>query len=69
MKGIVLEVEGLNIFNLYAIYDLVAGPEQPIYVVLCVQYETKNGEKIMNRNNQVPHLTQDTKWDSNNLTT
>ena len=22
----------------------------------------------MNRNNQVPHLTKDTKWDSNNLT-
>ena len=67
-KGIVLVVEGLNIINLYAIYDPVTGPEQPIYVVLYVQYETKNEAKLMNRNNQVPHLTQDTKWDSNNLT-
>ena len=31
-KGIVLVVEGLNIINLYAIYDPVTGPEQPIYV-------------------------------------
>ena len=53
---------------MYAIYDPVTGPEQPIYVVLCVQYETKNGAKLMNQNNQVPHLTQNTKWDSNNLT-
>ena len=68
MKGIVLVVESLNIINLYAIYDPVTGPEQPIYVVLCIQYETKNGDKDLNRNNQVPHLTQDTKWDSNNLT-
>ena len=45
MKGIVLVVEGLNIKKLYAIYDQVTGPEQPIYVVLCVQYETKNGGK------------------------
>ena len=45
MKGIVLVVEGLDIINLYAIYDPVTGPEQPIYVVLCVQYETKNGGK------------------------
>ena len=67
-KGIVLVVEGLNIINLYAIYDPVTRPEQQIYIVLCVQYETKNGAKFMNRNNQVPHLTQDTKWDSNNLT-
>ena len=67
-KDIVLVVEGLNIINLYAIYDLVTGPEQPIYVVLCVQYETKNGVKLIHRNSQVPHLTQDTKWDSNNLT-
>ena len=29
--------------NLYAIYDPVTGPEQPIYEVLCVQSETKNG--------------------------
>ena len=42
MKGFVLVVEGLNIINLYAIYDPVTGPEQPIYVVLCIQYETKN---------------------------
>ena len=41
MKGIVLVVEGLNIINLY-----VTGPEQPIYVVLCIQYETKNGGKF-----------------------
>ena len=67
MKGIVLVVEGLNIINLYAIYDPVTEPEQPIYIVLCVQHEIKNGAKFMNRNNQVPHLTQDTKWDSNNL--
>ena len=45
MKGIVLVVEGLKIINLYAIYDPVTGPEQPIYVVLCIQYETKNGSK------------------------
>ena len=45
MKDIVLVVEGLNIINLYAIYDPVTGPEQPIYVVLFVQYETKNGVK------------------------
>ena len=45
MKGIVLVVEGLNIINLYSIYDLVIRPEQPIYVVLCVQYESKNGVK------------------------
>ena len=45
MKGIILVVEGLNIINLYAIYDQVTGQEQPIYVVLCVQYETKNEGK------------------------
>ena len=43
VTGIVLVVEGLNIINLYAIYDQVTGPEQPIYVVLCVQYESKKG--------------------------
>ena len=62
MKGVVLVVEGLNIINLYAIHDTVTGPEQPTYV----QYETKNGGK--DQNNQVPHLTQGTKCDSNNLT-
>ena len=45
VKGIVLVVECLNIINLYAIYDLVTGPEQPIYVVLCIQYESKKGGK------------------------
>ena len=44
-KDIVLVVEGLNILRLYAIYDPVTGPEQPIYVVLCVQYENKKGDK------------------------
>ena len=43
VKGIVLVVEGLNIINLYAIYDPVTGPEQPIYVVLREQYESKKG--------------------------
>ena len=38
-KDIVLVVEGLNIINLYAIYDPVTGPEQPIYVGICVQYK------------------------------
>ena len=38
VKGIVSVVEGLNIINLYAINVLVTG-QQPIYVVLCVQYE------------------------------
>ena len=37
-----------------------------MYVLLCVQYESKKGAKIRNRYNQVPHLTQDTKWESNN---
>ena len=41
VKGIVLVVKGLNIINLYAIYDPVTGLEQPIYVVLCVQYESR----------------------------
>ena len=45
VKGIVLVVEGLYIINLYAIYEPVTGPEQPIYVVLCVQYESKKGGK------------------------
>ena len=45
VKGIVLKVEGLNIINLYAIYDPVTGPEEPIYVALCVQYESKKGGK------------------------
>ena len=45
VKAIVLVVEGLYIINLYAIYDPVTGSEQPIYVVLCVEYETKNGGK------------------------
>ena len=31
--------------NLYAIYGPVFGPEQPIYVLLCVQYESKKGDK------------------------
>ena len=31
--------------NLYAIYDPVTRPEQPIYVVLCIQYESKKGGK------------------------
>ena len=29
--------------NLYTIYDPITGPEQTIYVVLCVQYESKKG--------------------------
>ena len=45
VKGIVLVIEGLNIINLYAIYDQVTGPEKLIYVVLCVQYESKKGGK------------------------
>ena len=45
VKGIVLVVEGLNIINLYAIYDPVTGPEQPIYVALREQYESKKGGK------------------------
>ena len=40
-----LVVEDLNIINLYAIYDPVTGPEQPIHVVLCVQYDSKKGGK------------------------
>ena len=66
VNGIGLVVQGLNIINLYAIYDPVTVPEQSIYVLLCVQYESKKGAKIRNRYNQVPHLTQDTKWESNN---
>ena len=62
-----LVVEGLNIMNLYAIYDPVTGPEQPIYVVLCVAYKRK-GAKIRNQYNQVSHLAQYTKWESNNYT-
>ena len=45
VKGIVLVVENLNIINLYAIYDPVTGPEQPIYVVLREKYESKKGGK------------------------
>ena len=45
VKGIVLVVKGLNIINLYATYDPITLPEQPIYVVLCVQYESKKGGK------------------------
>ena len=45
VKGIVLVVEGLNIISLYAIYDLITGPEQPVHVVLCVQYDSKKGGK------------------------
>ena len=45
VNGIFLVVKGLNIINLYAIYDPVTGTEQPIYVVLCVQYESKKGGK------------------------
>ena len=45
IKGIVLVVEGLNIINLYAIYDRATRPEQPIYLVLCIQYESKKGGK------------------------
>ena len=37
VKGIVFFVEDLNIINMDAIYDSVTRPEQPIYVVLCVQ--------------------------------
>ena len=39
VKCIVPVVEGLNIINLYEIYDPVTLQEQPTYVVLCVQYE------------------------------
>ena len=39
VKDIVSVVDGLNIINLKAIYDLVTGPEQPVYVVICVQYK------------------------------
>ena len=38
-------IKGLKIINLYAIYDRVTGPVQSIYVVLCVQYESKKGGK------------------------
>ena len=39
VNGIVPVVDGLNKINLYAIYDPVIGPEQPIYVAICVQFE------------------------------
>ena len=68
VKEIVLVFEGLNIINLHAIYELVTGPEQPRYVVLCVQNGLRKGAKIRNQYNQVPHLTKDTKWESNNHT-
>ena len=45
IKGSVQVVEGLSIINLYAIYDPFTGTEQLIYVVLCVQYESKKGGK------------------------
>ena len=44
-----LVVEGLNIINLYAIYDPVTGTEQSLYVVLCIQYEKRKGAKIRKR--------------------
>ena len=31
--------------NLYAIYDPITGPEHLLYVVLCVQYESKKESK------------------------
>ena len=37
--------QGLNIINLHTIYNPVTGPKQQIFVVLCVQYQTKNGGK------------------------
>ena len=40
-----LVVEGLNIINLYAIYDPITGPEHLLYVALCVQYESKKESK------------------------
>ena len=40
VKGIVSVIKGLNIINLYATYDPVTGPEQPMYVVLCIQYKS-----------------------------
>ena len=46
VKGIVPVVEGLNIINVYAIYDPVTGPEHPIYVVICVQYEKLESFKM-----------------------
>ena len=68
VKDIVPVVECLNIINLYAFYDPATGPEQQIYVVLWVQYERKKGGKDQERFNQVPHLTQNTKWECNNHT-
>ena len=38
-KFIVPVVEGLNIINLYVIDNQVTGPEHPIDIVLCAQYE------------------------------
>ena len=68
VKGIVLVVESLNTTNLYAIYDPVTGPEQPIYVVLCVQYESKKGgtyqESIQSSTTPDPGY----QWESNNHT-
>ena len=45
VKGIVPVVKGLNIISVYAIDDRVTGPEQPVYVVLCVQNESKKWGK------------------------
>ena len=45
VNGIVLVVDGLNLINLYAIYDPVTGPEQLIYEAQCEQYESKKGGK------------------------
>ena len=42
VKAIVPVVEGLNIISLYTFYELVTGPKQPIYVVLCVQNNFQN---------------------------
>ena len=70
VKGIVLIVEGLNIINLYAVYDPVTGAEQLIYVVLCVQYESKKGGKYQEsiQSSTTPTIQSSTKWESYNHT-
>ena len=68
VKGIVLVVKGLNKNQFVCNLRPVNWTRKADNVVLCIQHGIKKGGKDQNQYNQVPHLTQDTKRESNKHT-
>ena len=68
VKGIVLVVEGLNIKICMQSMTWPLEQNRRYMKYYAYSMKVRKGANIRNRYNQVPHLTQDTKWESKNHT-